>query len=89
MAVVFAYLGASRLALRPISTEQVSDAMKLCNNWKLGVVPQGGNTSLVGTSTPVFDEVVISTRAMNKIISIDGDTGRLLLYRFISEIHIF
>ncbi len=51
--------------------------MKLCNNWKLGVVPQGGNTSLVGTSTPIFDEVVMSTRRMNKILSIDPDTGKL------------
>lgn len=35
------------------------------------MTPQGGNTGLVGGSVPVFDEVVISTQRMNKIISID------------------
>lgn len=36
---------------------QVSQILKYCNSRRLAVVPQGGNTGLVGGSVPVFDEV--------------------------------
>jgi len=67
--------GRSRVALRPRTTEQVSQIMKHCHDRKLAVCPQGGNTGLVGGSVPVFDEVVISTNKMNSIIEIDEFTG--------------
>jgi FAD/FMN-containing dehydrogenase len=35
----------------------------------LAVVPQGGNTGLVGGSVPVFDEIIINMQKMNKIQS--------------------
>jgi FAD/FMN-containing dehydrogenase len=38
-------------------------------------VPQGGNTGLVGGSNPVFDEVILSTSNMNKIIGFDESYG--------------
>lgn len=38
---------------------QVSQILKYCNSRGLAVVPQGGNTGLVGGSVPVFDEVCI------------------------------
>jgi len=41
----------------------------------LAVVPQGGNTGLVGGSVPVFDEVVLSLSRMNRIISLDAYSG--------------
>jgi FAD/FMN-containing dehydrogenase len=44
----------------------------------LAVVPQGGNTGLVGGSVPVFDEIIISTQLMNKIISFNENTGVLV-----------
>lgn len=37
---------------------QVSQILKYCNSRDLPVVPQGGNTGLVGGSVPVFDEVI-------------------------------
>lgn len=37
---------------------QVSQILKYCNSRCLAVVPQGGNTGLVGGSVPVFDEVM-------------------------------
>lgn len=36
---------------------QLSQILKYCNSRRLAVVPQGGNTGLVGGSVPVFDEV--------------------------------
>ncbi|CAI5526481.1 unnamed protein product [Closterium sp. Naga37s-1] len=51
------YKGNSKLLLRPTTTSHVADVLKYCNERRLAVVPQGGNTGLVGGSVPVFDEV--------------------------------
>lgn len=42
----------------------------------MAVVPQGGNTGLVGGSVPVFDEIVLSLQGMNKIRGFDNVSGR-------------
>ncbi|MCB0371198.1 MAG: FAD-binding oxidoreductase, partial [Bdellovibrionales bacterium] len=47
--------GESKLLLYPRSTAEVSAVLKYCNDRRLAVVPQGGNTGLVGGSVPVFD----------------------------------
>ncbi|XP_023323293.1 D-2-hydroxyglutarate dehydrogenase, mitochondrial [Eurytemora carolleeae] len=67
--------GQSRCVLKPRSTEEVSEILSYCNKQRLAVVPQGGNTGLVGGSVPVFDEIILSSQLMNKIINIDEDTG--------------
>ncbi|KAK9386325.1 hypothetical protein V1515DRAFT_605164 [Lipomyces mesembrius] len=72
------YHGQSQLVLKPRSTEEVSLIMKRCHARKLAVVPQGGNTGLVGGSVPVFDEIVISMSLMNKIRSFDEVSGILV-----------
>eukprot|EP00189_Rhodosorus_marinus_P002117 CAMPEP_0113965378 /NCGR_PEP_ID=MMETSP0011_2-20120614/7710_1 /TAXON_ID=101924 /ORGANISM="Rhodosorus marinus" /LENGTH=505 /DNA_ID=CAMNT_0000977881 /DNA_START=183 /DNA_END=1701 /DNA_ORIENTATION=- /assembly_acc=CAM_ASM_000156 len=53
------YFGKSKLALRPKTTEEVSELLRYCNEKSIPVVPQGGNTGLVGGSVPVNDEVCI------------------------------
>ena len=50
--------------------------MRHCHERRLAVCPQGGNTGLVGGSTPVFDEVVLSTSLMNDIIDLDANSGQ-------------
>ncbi|CAK7334457.1 unnamed protein product [Dovyalis caffra] len=50
---------------------EVSKILGYCNSRRLAVVPQGGNTGLVGGSVPVFDEVIINVGSMNKIIAFD------------------
>ncbi len=42
-----------------------------CDARRLAVVPQGGNTGLVGGSVPMFDEVVLCTAGLNDIRSFD------------------
>jgi len=69
------YQGQSKLALRPKNTQQVSQIMKYCNELHLAVVPQGGNTGLVGGSIPIFDEIVLSLSNMNQVISFDDRSG--------------
>lgn len=72
------YRGQTRLVLKPQTTEEVSKVLKYCNDRKLAVVPQGGNTGLVGGSVPVFDEIVINTSRMNRIRSFDEASGVLV-----------
>ena len=69
------FVGQSKLMLKPETTEQVSAILKYCNQRKLAVVPQGGNTGLVGGSNPVYDEIILSTSKMNKIIGFDDSYG--------------
>ncbi|RZC53515.1 hypothetical protein C5167_012364 [Papaver somniferum] len=72
------YKGSSKLLLQPRSSDEVSRILKYCNSRRLAVVPQGGNTGLVGGSVPVFDEVIINLGSMNTIISFDEVSGILV-----------
>ncbi|KAI1393897.1 uncharacterized protein F4822DRAFT_386318 [Hypoxylon trugodes] len=72
------YQGHCKLVLKPGSTEEVSKILKYCNDNKLAVVPQGGNTGLVGGSVPVFDEIVVSTSRMKQIRFFDEVSGILV-----------
>ncbi|KAJ8061738.1 hypothetical protein OCU04_009535 [Sclerotinia nivalis] len=73
------YRGHTSLVLKPGSTEEVSKILKYCNDNMLAVVPQGGNTGLVGGSVPVFDEIVINMSRMNQIRSFDEVSGTLVV----------
>jgi D-lactate dehydrogenase (cytochrome) len=63
--------GHSPLVLRPGSTAEVAAICKLANEHRIALVPQGGNTGLVGGQTPHNGEVVISLRRMDKIRDVD------------------
>ncbi len=63
--------GHSPLVLRPGSTAEVSEICKLATAHKIALVPQGGNTGLVGGQTPHNGEVVISLRRLDKIREVD------------------
>jgi FAD/FMN-containing dehydrogenase len=63
------YRGRGELVLLPGSTQEVAQALAYCREHRLAVVPQGGNTGLVGGSVPVQDEIVLSTRRLNKVLS--------------------
>lgn len=71
------FRGQSNTVLKPKTTEEVSEILKWCNERRIGVCPQGGNTGLVGGSVPVKDEVVLSLANMNKIRSFDPVSGQL------------
>src|SRR5580693_4434940 len=65
------FRGHSPLILRPGSTAEVAAICKLATEHKIALVPQGGNTGLVGGQTPHHGEVVVSTRRLDKIRDID------------------
>ena len=73
------YRGHTKLVVKPGSTQEVSEVLKYCNENMLAVVPQGGNSGLVGGSVPVFDEIVVSTARMNGIRSFDEVSGTLVV----------
>ncbi|MGI9422963.1 MAG: FAD-binding oxidoreductase, partial [Hyphomicrobiaceae bacterium] len=67
------FVGAVPLVLRPGSTEEVAQIVKLCQATGTAIVPQGGNTGLTGASQPHADmsEVIVSTSRMNAVRELD------------------
>jgi len=65
------FRGRSPLVLRPGSTAEVAAICKLATEHGIALVPQGGNTGLVGGQTPHNGEVVVSMRRLDKIRDID------------------
>src|SRR3954453_20365334 len=63
--------GRSPLVLRPGSTAEVAAICRLANEHRVALVPQGGNTGLVGGQTPHNGEVVVSLRRLDKIREVD------------------
>ncbi|PWO22410.1 CaiD, Enoyl-CoA hydratasecarnithine racemase [Pyrenophora tritici-repentis] len=72
------FRGHTKVVVKPSTTEEVSKILKYCNDNMLAVVPQGGNTGLVGGSVPVYDEIVINMQRMNQIRSFDEVSGILV-----------
>ena len=63
------YRGFARAVISPQSTDEVVEILKWCSTNQVGVVPQGGNTGMVGGSTPLNGELIISLRKMKKKLS--------------------
>ena len=65
--------GATSLVLRPANTEEVSQIMRLATDTGTAIVPQGGNTGLVGAQMPDQSgkQVVLSLSRLNRIREID------------------
>jgi FAD/FMN-containing dehydrogenase len=66
--------GKTPMVLRPSSTQQVSDILRIANAAHCAIVPQSGNTGLVGGQTPSADgsEIALSLDRMTKIIAVDA-----------------
>ena len=71
------YHGKALALVRPSSTSEVADVAAFCNEARVGMVPQGGNTGLVGGQTPDLSgkEIIVSTQRLRAIreVDIDGD----------------
>jgi FAD/FMN-containing dehydrogenase len=71
------YKGIARCVVRPRTVEEVSSILALCDATRTAVVPQGGNTGLVGGQTPVdAAAIVLSLTRMDQVREIDtvGET---------------
>ena len=69
------YHGAAAAILSPASTAEVAAAVKLAAELGVALVPQGGNTSMVGGATPPADgsALILSLRRMNRIRSLSPE----------------
>jgi len=65
------FKGRSPLVLRPASSAEVAAICRLATEHGIALVPQGGNTGLVGGQTPHHGEVVVSLRRMDRIREVD------------------
>jgi D-lactate dehydrogenase (cytochrome) len=61
----------SPLVLRPGSVKEVSEIVALANETGTPIVPQGGNTGLVGGGVPHHNEIVLSLNRLDKIREVD------------------
>lgn len=67
------YRGRTPAVLRPATTQEVAEAVRLCVAAGVPIVPQGGNTSMVGGAAVSEDgsEIVLSLSRMNRVRAID------------------
>ena len=67
------FVGNALAVVRPANTQEVADVVRLCAAEKVSVVPQGGNTGLVGGGIPQEKgrEIVLSLNRMTRITNID------------------
>ncbi len=67
------YKGSTQAVIRPANTKELAEVVRLCAEAGTPIVPQGGNTSMVGGAVPNEDgsELVVSTARMTKIHEID------------------
>lgn len=72
--------GKSQLLLKPKSTQDVSEIIKICSKYQISIIPQGGRTGLCGGTVPnkTSDEVLITTENMNKIINVDKENFNIV-----------
>ena len=69
------YRGNTPMVLRPGSVEEVSNILKLANETRTAIVPQGGNTGLVGGQIPFHGEIILSLNRMDKIREVDATSN--------------
>lgn len=73
------FAGRAAAVLRPASVEEVSAIMRIAHEASIAVVPQGGNTGLVGGQMPdqSGEAIVLSLSRINKVRAIDAVNNTL------------
>ena len=72
------YRGSARAVISPQSTDEVAEILNWCSTNQVGVVPQGGNTGMVGGSTPLNGELIISLRKMKNVNFSDTNDNQIV-----------
>jgi FAD/FMN-containing dehydrogenase len=73
------FRGATPAVVRPASVDEVAAVVAYCRAEGIAVVPQGGNTGLVGGSVPLDGEVVLSLRRLSSIGPVDDLAGQVTM----------
>ena len=72
------YRGSARAVISPQSTDEVAEILNWCSTNQVGVVPQGGNTGMVGGSTPLNGELIISLKKMKNVNFSDTNDNQIV-----------
>ena len=72
------YRGSARAVISPQSIDEVAEILNWCSTNQVGVVPQGGNTGMVGGSTPLNGELIISLRKMKNVCFSDTNDNQIV-----------
>jgi len=69
------YTGAAAAMVSPASTQETAAIVRIANKNAIAIVPQGGNSGMVGGATPDISghSVLLSLRRMNRIRAIEPD----------------
>ena len=75
------FYGKPAAVVLPENTQQVSQILKLANETNTPIVPQGGNTGLVGGQVPddSGEQIILSLKRVNKIRSVDPEQNSMVL----------
>ena len=71
------FQGHTPAVVRPGDTAEVAAVLALCTKAGVPVVPQGGNTGLVGGGVPLHGEVVLSLARLNQMGPVDQDAAQV------------
>ncbi len=71
------FRGHTPALVRPGSADEVAAVVAWCAEHGVALVPQGGNTGLVGGSVPLQGEVLLSTRRLQAVTDVDAEDGQL------------
>jgi FAD/FMN-containing dehydrogenase len=71
------YAGTARLVVRPGDSREVAGVIAACAREGSPVVPQGGNTGLVGAGVPRGGEVLLSLQRLNRLGEVDTAVGQV------------
>lgn len=65
------FVGTGSIVVRPGSVDEVVAVVELCRREGIAIVPQGGNTGMVGGGVPLHGEVVVSLRRLDQVGEVD------------------
>jgi FAD/FMN-containing dehydrogenase len=71
------FRGETPASVRPGDTAEVAAVLALCTEAGLAVVPQGGNTGLVGGGVPLHGEVVLSLTRLDRLGPVDQEAAQV------------
>jgi D-lactate dehydrogenase (cytochrome) len=71
------FRGLTPMVLRPASVAEVAEILKLAGETQTPIVPQGGNTGLVGGQTPLNNEMVLSLTRLDRIREVDPTSNTI------------
>jgi FAD/FMN-containing dehydrogenase len=72
------WTGTTPLLLKPAMTGQVSRILSICEEMRTPLVPQGGNTGLVGGQVPMGGEILISLARMNRVRAVVAEENLMI-----------